>query len=72
MNEKEKLEIIAESVEMETEELSKEMVLEDLENWDSVAVLTIIAAIRDRLGRYPSAQDILAFTTVGDLMNYMD
>lgn len=69
MSNEEKMEYIAESVEMEVEELTEDTVLNDLENWDSVAVLSIIAVINEKFDRYPKAEEILTYKTVGDLMN---
>lgn len=71
MSEKEKMECVAESVEMEVDELTPDTVLAELENWDSVAVLSIIAVINENFNRYPSADEILSYETVQDLMNAM-
>lgn len=68
MSNEEKMEGIAESLEMEVEELSPDMVLEDLENWDSVAVLSVISIINEKFDRYPDATEILGYKTIGDLM----
>ena len=68
MSNEEKLEWIAESVEMEVEELTPDTVLDDLENWDSVAVLSVISVISEKFNRYPNAAEILSYKTVGDLM----
>lgn len=68
MSNEEKMEGIAESLEMEVEELTPDMVLEDLENWDSVAVLSVISIINEKFDRYPDATEILGYKTIGDLM----
>lgn len=68
MSNEEKMECIAESLEMETEELTTDMILEDLENWDSVAVLSVISIISEKFDRYPSATEIRGYKTVGDLI----
>lgn len=68
MSNEEKMEFIAESVEMEVEELTPDMALEDLENWDSVAVLSVISIINEKFDRYPDATEILGYKTIGDLM----
>lgn len=72
MSEQEKIAYIAESVEMEPEELSRNQVLTELENWDSVAVLSMIAVFNEQLGQYPKAEDFLKYTTVQDLMDAME
>lgn len=68
----EKLLAIANCVEMEPEEITPETVLEDLENWDSVAVLSIIAVISENFGRFPSAEEILQYKTVADLAEALE
>lgn len=72
MTEKEKMQCIADSVEMEIDEITPQTILADLENWDSVAVLSIIAVINEKLNRFPSADEILGYRTVQDLMNAME
>ncbi len=72
MTEEEKMQCIADSVEMEIDEITPQTILADLENWDSVAVLSIIAVINEKLNRFPSADEILGYQTVQDLMNAME
>ncbi len=72
MTDLEKMQCIADSVEMEVDEITPETVLSDLENWDSVAVLSIIAVINENFNRFPSAEDILSFKTVKELMDSME
>lgn len=72
MTDLEKMQCIADSVEMEVDELTPDTVLSDLENWDSVAVLSIIAVINENFNRFPSAEDILSFKTVKELMDSME
>ena len=72
MTNEEKIQAIADSVEMEADELAEDTVLSDLENWDSVAVLSIIAVINEHFNRFPSADEILSYRTVGDLMLAME
>ena len=68
MTREEKLQNIAESLDMELEEHE----LADYENWDSIAVLSIIAVINEKFDRYPHANDILKCKTVKDLMQLME
>ena len=68
MSNEEKMEYIAECVEMDVEELAPETNLADLENWDSVAVLSVISIINEKFERYPDAREIMGYKTVGDLM----
>ena len=72
MSEKEKLQCIADAVEMGVDEISTDTVLEELENWDSVAILSIIAVINEKFNRYPSAEEIKQYKTVQNLMDAME
>lgn len=45
MTREEKLEIIADILEVDVDDVKEDMVLEDFETWDSVAVLSVIAMI---------------------------
>lgn len=72
MNREEKLEIIADILEVEPDELEEGMVLEDFETWDSVAVLSVIAMMDEKFGKYPHASEIRQYIRVIDLMNSME
>ena len=69
MTREEKIETIADILELEIEELEDDMVLEDIETWDSVAVLSVIAVINDKFNRFPLAEEIREYKTVADLMS---
>lgn len=71
MTEQEKLEELVDVFEMELDEFDKETVLEDMEMWDSVAVLTFIALIDEKFGKQYHASEVTACKTVGDLMEMM-
>lgn len=71
MDIQEKLSCIADSVELDSSEISPDTVLSDLENWDSVAVLSVIAFINEKFNKFPSAEDIIGCKTVQDLMDLM-
>lgn len=72
MNRDEKLEIIAEILEVDADELQEDMILEDFETWDSVAVLSVIAMMDEKFGKYPHASEIRQYIKVIDLMNGME
>lgn len=48
MTREEKIEYIAESLDMEVQDISEEHQLADYENWDSIAVLSIISVINEK------------------------
>ncbi len=67
-----KIELIADILEVEPEELTEESVLEDFDAWDSIAVLGVIAIITENTGKYPHASEILKYKTVKDIMDALD
>ena len=71
MTEKERLEAVADILEMTSDELSREMLLEDIDTWDSIAVLSVISIINEKYDRYPMAKEIRANETVGDLIDFL-
>ncbi len=72
MTREEKIEIIADILEVEPEEVQEDMVLDDFETWDSVAVLSVIAMMDEHFGKYPHASEIRSYIKVGDLMENME
>lgn len=71
MTEKERVEIVADILEMTADELSKDMVLEDIDTWDSIAVLSVISVMNEKYNRYPMAKEIQKNKTVGDLIEFL-
>lgn len=71
MTEQEKLEILADILELDEGEIHRDLVLSDCETWDSVAILSVISVINERFDRFPSAAEIRQYKTVGDLMDAM-
>ncbi|MCI9410877.1 MAG: acyl carrier protein [Eubacterium sp.] len=69
MTREEKIEIIADILEMDDEIIKEDTILEELETWDSVAVLAVISVINEKFDRYPTAEEIKTYKTVQDLMN---
>ena len=72
MTREEKIELIADILEVEPDEVQEDMVLEDFETWDSVAVLSVIAMMDEHFGKYPHASEIRSYIKVGDLMKNME
>lgn len=71
MTEQEKLEILADILEMDEEEINRDVVLADCDTWDSVAVLSVISVINEQFDRFPTAAEIRQYKTIGDLMDAM-
>lgn len=70
MNEQEKIELIAEILEVEPEDVIADKRLEDYDTWDSVAILSVIAVMNDKFNKFPSAKDVLENKTVSELMAF--
>lgn len=72
MTREEKIETIADILEMEEEEVKEDIVLDEIETWDSVAVLSVISVINEKFDRFPLAEEIRTYKTVRDLMNALE
>lgn len=71
MNEQEKIEIIAEILEVEPEEVVPEKNLEEYDTWDSVAILSVITIMNEKFDKFPSAKEVAKNETVRELMEFI-
>ncbi len=71
MTREEKILEIADILEMETDEFTPDSNLEDLETWDSVAILSFIALMNDKFNKFPNASEINQLKTIEDLITAM-
>lgn len=69
---KEKMILIEETLDTEEGALSPETLLEDLDEWDSIAALSLIAMLDDNFERTITSDEIKALKTVGDILTYME
>lgn len=60
-------EIIAEELEVESSDLTKEVILEDIEGWDSVAILTVLVILSDETGVQINPCEMANLKTFGDI-----
>ncbi len=67
-----KMELLEEIMELDEGELSPDMKLEDLEEWDSLTKLALMAAIRKLMGKTISVDELKAFKTVQDVCDYLE
>lgn len=72
MSNQEKLEKIAEIMDVEVEEVKEEAALADYEEWDSVAILSFIALMDEEFGKAVKGAEIREFVTVKDVMDAME
>ncbi|MBR0151757.1 MAG: hypothetical protein IJP89_10395 [Synergistaceae bacterium] len=71
MTDKEKLALLEDTIEAEEGSLSPAMELKDVEEYDSVAKLSIIVMMEDEFGRKIDSATVKGFATVGDIMALM-
>ena len=55
-----------------TEKLKPELKLSELEQWDSMAKLSLIVLMEDECGKELKSGDIKQFVKVEDILNFMD
>lgn len=72
MSEREKLALLEDMLELDEGELSAEMKLEDVLQFDSMARLSLIVLFEDEFGKKIVGKDIDGFDTIGDILAKMD
>lgn len=72
MEEKDKLTILEEMMELEAGSLVPEAMLEDMEEWDSLSALAFVVMLGDEFQRKISGQEIRKFKTVQDMLDVME
>ncbi len=66
-----KMELLAELFELGLNEFTKETVLDDLEEWDSLAAISYVVMMDEEFGVIANPADIKEFKTVQDILNTM-
>lgn len=72
MTKEPKIKMIEEILDLEEGTLTEETVLRDLEDWDSVAVISFIALLDDEFNKIVKGTVIREQKTVADLMALME
>ena len=67
-----KMELIAEILDMDVNEISPETEFTDLDTWDSVAALTFIAMMDEEFGKEIKGATIKSFKTIQDALDIME
>ncbi|MDX4026207.1 acyl carrier protein [Aliarcobacter cryaerophilus] len=67
-----KMELLAELFELEIDEFGPETVLEDLEEWDSLAAISYVVMMDEEFNKVAKPSDIQGFKTVNDILNSME
>lgn len=71
MSMEDKLKLIADTIDAEVSSLQPDVPLEDLEDWDSMDTLGIIAMLDKTFGVSLQADQIVKLKTVGDILEHM-
>ena len=72
MDNTQKLELLAEAFDMEAKELAPQMILEQIENWDSMTKLSIVALADSKFGKTISKEIMDSFKSVQDILNFLE
>ena len=72
MTTSEKLELLAETLEVEVEELAEDTVLADLDCWDSMTKLSVIVMFDDEFDKKITSDDIKKLVNVNDILDMME
>lgn len=72
MTQEEKIALLEDMLDMDEGVLQPETVLSELDEWDSLAKLSLIVLMSDECGKQVSGADVRAYTTVGDILAAME
>ncbi len=72
MTSKEKIRLIEDTLELKENTLTEETLLDDIENYDSMTKLTLIVLCDDEFNKKLTGEQINAFKTVKDILDFMD
>ena len=72
MTEREKLALLEDMLELEEGDLAADMMLDDIDEYDSMAKLSLIVLMEDEFDVKLTGDMIKGFETVGDILKLMD
>lgn len=72
MTTEEKLHLLEDVFEMEEGTLSAEVALNEIEEYDSMAKLSLIVMCDDEFGKKLTGEQILKFQTIQDILDFME
>ena len=72
MSEREKLAMLEDMLELEEGDLTADKALEDIDEYDSMAKLSLIVLMEDEFGVKLTGDVIRGFETVGDILKLMN
>lgn len=66
------IELFKETIDMEDKEIKGDVVFRELEEWDSLALLSVIAMIDDEYDIIIQGNDFKSLNTLNDIMTYIN
>lgn len=72
MNTNEKIALLAETLDLDEDLLKADTLLTDLDEYDSMAKLSLIVMFDEQFGKKVDADTVKGFETVGDILNLME
>ncbi|BCX79193.1 acyl carrier protein [Campylobacter sp. 19-13652] len=66
-----KMELIAELLELETSDFTPQTSLDDLEEWDSLAAISYVVIMDEKFGIAAKPEEIQNFKTIQDILDSM-
>jgi acyl carrier protein len=71
MTNEEKLRLLEETLEIDANSITADTLLSDIPEFDSMAKLTLIVLCDEEFGKKLTGEQIRAFKTVGDILDFM-
>jgi acyl carrier protein len=71
MTNKEKIKLIEDALELDENTLTEEMVLEDVDGFDSMGKLTLIVLCEDDFGKKLTPDQLMKFVIIKDILDFM-
>lgn len=71
MTNEEKMRLIEETLELDANTLTEDTVLADVEEFDSMAKLSLIVLCDDEFGKKLSGEELRGFKTVKDILDFL-
>jgi acyl carrier protein len=65
------IEIVAEALEIDQDEASNDLMLDPEDNWDSIAMLSVIASIDEEFDIQLDGDELAACTSVSQILNLL-
>jgi acyl carrier protein len=65
------IEIVAEALEIDQDEASNDLMLDPEDNWDSIAMLSVIASIDEEFDIQLDGDELAACTSISQILNLL-